>query len=115
MPSLYKMAHVVVSASTDPEAFGRVMAEAGAVGRPVIATNHGGGKEIVLHEKTGWLYDSHNTEALAECLEKALSLNMKNYKEMSRTAVRHIQKNFTNDQMLSKTLDLYKTLVKTKG
>ena len=37
MPAAFKLADVVVSASTDPEAFGRVVAEASAMGRPVIA------------------------------------------------------------------------------
>jgi glycosyltransferase involved in cell wall biosynthesis len=108
--SLYKIAHVVVSASTDPEAFGRVMAEAGAVGRPIIASNHGGAQEIVLHDKTGWLYEPGNVEALAYYLEKALSLNIKEYKVMSKAAIEHIQQNFTNDLMLSRTLALYKSL-----
>ncbi|MBM3611189.1 MAG: glycosyltransferase family 4 protein [Alphaproteobacteria bacterium] len=108
--SLYKIAHVVVSASTDPEAFGRVMAEAGAVGRPIIASNHGGAQEIVLHDKTGWLYEPGNVEALAYYLEKALSLNIKEYKVMSKAAIEHIQQNFTNDLMLSRTLTLYKSL-----
>ncbi|MFN9977202.1 MAG: DUF927 domain-containing protein, partial [Phycisphaerae bacterium] len=42
----YMLADVVVSASTDPEAFGRVVAEAQAMGRPVVAPDHGGAPEI---------------------------------------------------------------------
>ena len=45
MPAAYLASDIVVSASTDPEAFGRVAAEAGAMDRPVIATDHGGSRE----------------------------------------------------------------------
>ena len=55
MPAAYMLADVVVSASTQPEAFGRTAAEAQAMGRPVIATDHGGARETVLPGKTGWL------------------------------------------------------------
>ena len=48
MPAAYLAASIVVSASTDPEAFGRVPAEASAMGRPVIATDHGGARETIL-------------------------------------------------------------------
>ena len=44
MPAAYMLADVVVSASTEPEGFGRVIVEAQAMGRPVIATAHGGAR-----------------------------------------------------------------------
>ena len=55
MAAAYMLADVVVSASTDPEAFGRVAAEALAMGRPVVATDHGGSRETVVPGETGWL------------------------------------------------------------
>ena len=53
MAAIYKLADVVVSASTDPEAFGRVVAEAQAMGRPTVGVNHGGGPEIIIKDVTG--------------------------------------------------------------
>ena len=53
MPAAYMLTDVVVSASTDPEAFGRVITEAQALGRPVIATDHGGARETVIQGETG--------------------------------------------------------------
>jgi glycosyltransferase involved in cell wall biosynthesis len=55
MAAAYMLADVVVSASTDPEAFGRIAVEASAMGRPVIATDHGGARETVQAGETGWL------------------------------------------------------------
>src|SRR3546814_497676 len=42
MPAAFMLADVVVSASTEPEGFGRIAVEAQAMGKPVIATDHGG-------------------------------------------------------------------------
>ena len=42
MAAAYRLADVVVSASIEPEGFGRVAVEAQAMGVPVVATNHGG-------------------------------------------------------------------------
>src|SRR6266403_3362382 len=55
MPAAYMLADVVVSASSEPEGFGRIAVEAQAMGRPVVATDHGGSRETVLPGVTGWL------------------------------------------------------------
>ena len=55
MPALYSLADIVLSTSTEPEAFGRVSAEAGSMTKPVIASNHGS-REIIENNVSGWLY-----------------------------------------------------------
>ena len=65
MPAAYMLADVVISASTDPEAFGRVAAEAHAMGRPVIASDHGGARETVIAGETGWLVPPGDSDAIA--------------------------------------------------
>ena len=68
MAAVYKLADVVVSCSTDPEAFGRVVAEAQAMGRPTIAVNHGGAPEIILDKITGWLFKPGDVDDLVKKL-----------------------------------------------
>src|SRR3546814_3509133 len=51
MPAAYKMADVVVSASLDPEPFGRVMIEAKAMGRPNVEADQGGASEDGMAER----------------------------------------------------------------
>jgi glycosyltransferase involved in cell wall biosynthesis len=75
MPAAYKLSAVVVSASTAPEAFGRVAVEAQAMGRPVVATDHGGARETVAPGETGWLCPPGDAAALADALDAALSLD----------------------------------------
>ena len=69
------LSDAVVSASTDPEAFGRVMIEAQALGRPVIASDHGGALETVLPKKTGWLVPPGDVDALSDALIEVLDLD----------------------------------------
>ncbi len=109
MPAAYKLASVVVSASTDPEAFGRVAVEAQAMGRPVIATDHGGARETVAHGQTGWLYPPGDAQALAEALDKALSLDASARAHMGMAGRARVASRFTVAAMQRATLDIYET------
>jgi len=107
MPAAYKLTDLVVSASTDPEAFGRVAAEAQALGRPVIATNHGGAKETVLEGKTGWLVPPNDPKALAKAIGEALDMTDAARAKMAEAAIAHIRKNFSKETMCARTLEVY--------
>jgi len=74
MPAAYMLADVVVSASSDPEGFGRVIIEAQAMGRPVVATDHGGARETIEPGISGWLVPPRNSARLAAAIGEALSL-----------------------------------------
>ena len=50
MPIAYSLADVIVSASVEPEAFGRVSVEAQAMEKPIVASDLGGSKETILKE-----------------------------------------------------------------
>ena len=65
LPAAYMLADVVVVPSLKPEPFGRVLIEAQAMGRPVVAFNHGGACESVIHEKTGLLVETMDQVRLA--------------------------------------------------
>ena len=107
MAAAYKLSDVVVSASTRPEAFGRVVAEAQAMGRPVVATDHGGTLETMIRDETGWLVPPGDPDALAEALEEALSLDGAARERLAQRAMAHIRQHFTNDEMCQKTLAVY--------
>lgn len=111
MPAAYTLCDVVVSASSSPEGFGRVMAEAGALGVPVIATDHGAASEIVLPGETGWLVGPNDPDALARALREALSLDTAARERLSRRAKQHVRRNFTKDLMCARTLQVYNELI----
>jgi glycosyltransferase involved in cell wall biosynthesis len=112
MPAAYMLADVVVSASTDPEAFGRVVAEAQAMGRPVVAPAHGAAPEILIEGETGWTFASGRVDALAEALRSALALDAAGRKLLSETAIDHVRVSFTKERMCQATLDVYEELLR---
>jgi glycosyltransferase involved in cell wall biosynthesis len=107
MPAAYMLTDVVVSASTDPEAFGRVIPEAQALGRPVIATNHGGALETVIQGKTGWLVPPGDAQALTSAIECVLGLDEGARKELAQKAVENVREKFSKTTMCAKTLAVY--------
>jgi glycosyltransferase involved in cell wall biosynthesis len=107
MPAAYKLASVVVSASTEPEAFGRVAVEAQAMGRPVIASAHGGALETVEHERTGWLYPPGDPDALARAVDAALTLDPSARAHMGMAGRARVASRYTVAAMQRATLDVY--------
>jgi len=106
MPAAYAAADFVLSCSTDPEAFGRVAAEAQAMGRWVIASDHGGAKETVIDGVTGARVPPGDASALRAALEAGPSAAFT--PECSRA---HIAQNFSDTQMKAKTLAVYAELL----
>ena len=111
MPAAYMSADVVVNASTKPEAFGRVIVEAQAMGRPVVAFDHGGAKETILEGETGLLVEPGDARALARALNAALDLDAERRKSMAEVAIRNVLDNFTLDKMCDSTLAVYREVL----
>ena len=106
MPAVYAAADVVLSASTDPEAFGRVAAEAQAMGRPVVASAHGGALETVEDGRTGVLVPPGDARALAEGCARALAMEFDAAYARARIAER-----FSDAALKARVLAIYGELV----
>jgi glycosyltransferase involved in cell wall biosynthesis len=115
MPSAYMLADVVVHPSVWPEGFGRTVAEAQAMGRPVVASGAGAIPEIVLNGTTGWVVPPReqklDTNLFAEHLRQALTLQPQERHTIAQHARERIIKNFSNEIMVHKTLQLYTELL----
>jgi glycosyltransferase involved in cell wall biosynthesis len=111
LPAAYMATDVVVSASTRPEAFGRVVAEAQAMGRPVVAPAHGAAPEIIEDGVTGWLFTPGDANALADALTTALSLNQEQRIRLADAAITRAQELFSKADMCARTLAVYDELV----
>lgn len=111
MAAAYLVADIVVSATTGtPESFGRVAVEAMAMGKPVLATAHGGSLEIIEDGKTGWLVPPSDAEKMAATVELALSQAAK-WPELGKNGRQRVKENFTVTKMCTRTLDLYNQLL----
>jgi glycosyltransferase involved in cell wall biosynthesis len=107
MAAAYKLSNIVVSASLDPEPFGRVIIEAQAMGCLVIASNHGGASESIIDQKTGWLFKARDSFALSNTLRKVLHLSNNTKLKASNDAIMHIKANFSKKDMCMRTLSVY--------
>jgi len=112
MPAAYMLADVVVSASTNPEAFGRVVSEAQAMGCPVVASDHGGAREQVIENRTAFLFKPGDADALASTLRRALGLSATERDLLSMEARTHARANFSKTQMCMATLAAYRELLR---
>ena len=107
MPAAYRLASAVVSASIEPEAFGRVAVEAQAMGRPIIATDHGGARETVKQSITGWLVEPGNPGALAKAINRVLLLPQDERDRIGHNGKEHVMARYQMGDMLRATLDIY--------
>jgi len=114
MAAAYCAADIVVSASTDPEAFGRVPPEAAAMGKPVIATDHGGARETVLDGESGLLVIPGNVTMLSDALAQLLAKARVELSMMGAKGRAHIIENFSLERMCADTLAVYRELLKAK-
>ncbi|MCC7274295.1 MAG: glycosyltransferase family 4 protein [Alphaproteobacteria bacterium] len=107
MPAAYMLADVVVSPSTEPEAFGRVAVEGQAMGRPVIASDHGGARETVVPGETGVLVPVGDAAALAAAIADALDLDDDDRFALGERAIAHVRASFDLRTMCAETLAVY--------
>ncbi|MSP05473.1 MAG: glycosyltransferase [Acetobacteraceae bacterium] len=111
MPAALMLADVVVSASTAPEAFGRVVIEAQAMARPTIATDHGGAVETINHDDTGWRIRPNDPAALAEAITYVLALTPEDRQVLGAQARNWVSLYYTTAHMQAATMDVYRELL----
>lgn len=110
MPTAYMLADVVAVPRALPLGFARVVVEAQAMGRPVIATDVGAQAEGLLAGETGWLLPQGDVAALAATMEQALELTREQRLRVASQAVAHVRDNFNREQMCWAMLDVYASL-----
>ncbi len=122
MPAALLAAALVVVPSTEPEAFGRVAAEAQAMGTPVVVANLGALPEVVLappevddSERTGWRVAPGDAQALAEAMIIALEQGATAREALAARARTHVLRRFSVERMQSETLAAYAVLLASEG
>ncbi|MGD9625621.1 MAG: glycosyltransferase family 4 protein [Arcobacter sp.] len=100
---IYALSDVVVSSSKKPESFGRAVAEAIAMNTPVIATNHGGVKDIIIENKNGFFFEVGDEKELSSEILKSRNLSFDGYN--------YIASNFSLENMVNKTLKVYSKFI----
>jgi len=115
MPAAYLVADIAASPSLEPEAFGRTSAEAQAMGRPVLAADHGGARETVVHGETGWLVTPGDTVAWAMALAEALDTPPERRRAMGEAGRQRVRRLYSVDAMTDATLAAYDRVLRERA
>jgi len=111
MPVAYSVSNVVVSASIEPEAFGRISVEAQSMKKPIVASNIGGSMETIVDNKTGLLFSSSDHHSLSEKLDFIFRLDDTSLNVMGNNGRKNVQKKFNVEKMCFSTYSEYKKLI----
>lgn len=98
---------LLVSATTTPEAFGRVIIEAQASGVPVVATKVGGVVDIIEDGITGLLCLAANPKDMADKIMRLYNDRVL-WKEMATESRKRVEKDFNAEVMMQRTIAVYK-------
>ena len=112
MPVIYYISDVVVSASIEPEAFGRISVEAQSMRRVILASDHGGSKETVINGKSGFLFKNNNPDSLAESLNNLIETDKDKLQSIGNEGRKNILKKFDVEKMCYSTFLEYKKIIK---
>ena len=113
VPELLPIVDIIVVPSLF-EAFGITIAEAMAVGLPVISSDTSGGRELVVHEQTGLIVPRGDVPALVRAIRRLLD-HREERLEMGRRGYQRVRKEFTVERMALQYSQLYDELVKRKA
>ena len=111
MALAYKVSDIIVSASIEPEAFGRVAVEAQSMEKLIIASNIGGSNETIVNGKTGILFESGDANSLSKKIVQAITMDESIVKSIGKEGRKNIIKKFNVEKMCFSTYSEYKRLL----
>jgi len=114
MPAVLMAADVVVTPSIEPEAFGRVAVEAQAMGRPVVATAHGGFAETVQDGRSGLLVAPADAADLAQALVRMIDAGEEGRRRMGEMGMAHARPLYAKTTLQKATLGVYEKVLAEK-
>lgn len=115
MPAAFSVCDLAILPTTTPEAFGRTAVEPQAMGRPVIASAHGGTVETVVDGTTGWLVAPGDVDAWAEAMTRAVELGPRGRRAMGEAAMSRARQLYRVDAMCEATLGAYERVLEARG
>ncbi len=111
MALAYKISDIIISASVEPEAFGRVSVEAQSMEKPIIASNIGGSNETIIDNKTGFLFESGDPKSLSKRMIEVITMDETSLKMIGIEGRKNVMKKFNVEKMCFSTYSEYKRLL----
>jgi glycosyltransferase involved in cell wall biosynthesis len=110
VPDYINIMDLVVHASIEPEPFGRVIIEAMAMGKPVVASGDGGVPEIVDEPACGLTFRPGSAEGLANSVNELLS-NRPGLEAIGLSGLERVNSHFHIRTNAARTMEVYETLL----
>ncbi|MEG6508692.1 glycosyltransferase family 4 protein [Methyloligella sp. 2.7D] len=107
---VWKEAHFAVLGSRGGEGLPKTLLEAAACGRPMVATDVPGSREIVIDGETGFLVPPDDPQAFADAMEK-LAGDAALRQRMGKNARARVEQKFSADRVGQETVALYSELL----
>lgn len=114
MPAAYLAADVALLPTLVPESFGRAAVEPQVMGRPAMASDHGGATETILPGRTGWLPRPGDVQAWADAMAAAQDLGRDGLERLGRAARERAVRLYSNSVMCASTLEVYERALRTR-
>ena len=114
MPAAYLACDFACAPSLEPEAFGRTAVEPQAMGRPVLAADHGAVRETVVEGVTGWRVAPGETQAWAASLARALDTSPETRAAMGAAGRARVEALYSLEAMTAATLEVYAQLLRAR-
>ncbi|HEX4179696.1 MAG TPA: glycosyltransferase family 4 protein [Caulobacteraceae bacterium] len=115
MPAAYLLADFACAPSLDPEPFGRTAVEPQAMGRPVLAADHGAARETVVSDETGWLAAPGDPDAWARALAEAIRTPPERRTEMGLAGQARARRLYSVETMCDATLEVYRRVLEARA
>ncbi|MBR7621345.1 glycosyltransferase family 4 protein [Phenylobacterium sp. 20VBR1] len=115
MPAACLVCDLAILPTTVPESFGRTAVEPQAMGRPVIASSHGGATETVLDGKSGWLVAPGDAPAWAAAMTHAIELGPVELRKMGELAQTRARQLYSAEAMCAATMEAYERVLTARA
>lgn len=109
--SLIKHASFIIVPSEWYENNPMTVVESFSMGKPVIGSNIGGIPELVIENKTGFLFEMGDKDSLLNTLHKAYNVSSIDYTRLSKNALDFANKNFRKDNHYNKLIEIYSKII----
>ena len=111
MPAAYLAVDAALAPSIEPEAFGRTAVEPQAMGRPVLAADHGAVRETVADGATGWRVAPGDEAAWIAALDRLVDLGAEDRAAMGAAGMKRTKVLYSLERMTELTLDVYRRVL----
>lgn len=107
-PAALKLSTIFVSASETSPPSPRMIVEAQAMGRPVVAVDHGASADVIRHAESGWLHPAGDVKALATALNRALDMDESARAHMANAGRAQARARFSQAAFSEALADVYR-------